>query len=579
MRHVSRTHRVALSWLFDRVIGPQKIQIKYVDTKNQLADMLTKGNFTRDEWNHLLRLFNIMNFSMFSCSHFLSIKKPNTISKRAQERRTGEELVVANWKPVSLRSRSLSANHSPMLDSRTSYSPGKQGLGRNSVFMRTERSARDRVQNLTTNSHVWHRGDNSFRSTSSERSEREMNQGSSTRRQVRGVQNQLAEVKLDHHNHDLQVSDTRYIEKFFTNVRQKLNRPEGDQMLDQRANVLTWRLFLCQQRWKLWYFLDTTTMRIWLLTGTPISKSSRRCSTSRRSWVWIRSTRFWMFPRLSCNLLLGWDLLCYMTKHSSGEKRRCMSIQTHFFAWEGCMNNRRPRKSGKISFNISRGPTHNIAVSQRDWGNNDWSSNNSWRIWRSNHLHVYVQRHRLDPEGKLSGMLFEFRQGEGFCKKISVGTWSFLGPGEEEKWHGTHYHKPEGQWNTTAGVMVADFKDSGHPVFRASSALDRRFLKKKGGQCTIHFSAEPSDADLLFRTIHSANQLSIYGAIADWCDELIDSANTWSIISQHGEIRSCVENWSLRKWIRWYEHLGRMFKQRGIDCASIKKDLKSYQER
>ena len=138
-----------------------------------------------------------------------------------------------------------------MLDSRTSYSPGKQGLGRNSVFMRTERSARDTVQNLTASSQVWHRGDNSFPSTSSERSEQEMNQGSSTRRQVRGVQNQLTEVKLDHHNHNLQVSDTRYIEKFFTNVRQKLNRPEGDQMLDQRANVLIWRLLLCQQRRKL----------------------------------------------------------------------------------------------------------------------------------------------------------------------------------------------------------------------------------------------------------------------------------------------------------------------------------------
>ena len=52
MRHVSRTHRVALDWLFDRIsLGP-KIQIKYIDTKNQLADILTKGNFTRDEWNH-----------------------------------------------------------------------------------------------------------------------------------------------------------------------------------------------------------------------------------------------------------------------------------------------------------------------------------------------------------------------------------------------------------------------------------------------------------------------------------------------------------------------------------------------
>ena len=68
MRHVSRTHRVALDWLFDRINLDPKIQIKYVDTKNQLAEILTKGNFTRDEWDHLLCLFNTMNFSMYSGS-------------------------------------------------------------------------------------------------------------------------------------------------------------------------------------------------------------------------------------------------------------------------------------------------------------------------------------------------------------------------------------------------------------------------------------------------------------------------------------------------------------------------------
>ena len=43
MRHVSRTHRVALDWWFDRINLDPKIQIKYIDTKNQLADILTKG--------------------------------------------------------------------------------------------------------------------------------------------------------------------------------------------------------------------------------------------------------------------------------------------------------------------------------------------------------------------------------------------------------------------------------------------------------------------------------------------------------------------------------------------------------
>ena len=76
MRHVSRTHRVALDWFFDRIYLDSKIQIKYIDTKNQLADILTKGNFTRDEWNHLLYLFNISHFSSINCLEVMSKRTP-----------------------------------------------------------------------------------------------------------------------------------------------------------------------------------------------------------------------------------------------------------------------------------------------------------------------------------------------------------------------------------------------------------------------------------------------------------------------------------------------------------------------
>ena len=54
MRHVSRTHRVSLDRFFDRIDLDPKIQIKYIDAKNQLADMLTKGNFAREGWNQHL---------------------------------------------------------------------------------------------------------------------------------------------------------------------------------------------------------------------------------------------------------------------------------------------------------------------------------------------------------------------------------------------------------------------------------------------------------------------------------------------------------------------------------------------
>ena len=92
MRHVSRTHRVALDWLFDRINLDPKIQIKYIDTKNQLSDILTKGNFTRDEWNHLLTLFDISQFSSTACIA--------AMAKRAQQE-SGEGRVTAKSRPMT----------------------------------------------------------------------------------------------------------------------------------------------------------------------------------------------------------------------------------------------------------------------------------------------------------------------------------------------------------------------------------------------------------------------------------------------------------------------------------------------
>ena len=89
LRHVSRIRGVTIDWLFDRINLYPRIQIKNVDTKNQLAN-LTKRSVTRDEWNHHLHLLNIMNLSTFSCSHFFQIESKTCrmfLSKRRQVRR------------------------------------------------------------------------------------------------------------------------------------------------------------------------------------------------------------------------------------------------------------------------------------------------------------------------------------------------------------------------------------------------------------------------------------------------------------------------------------------------------------
>ena len=109
------------------------IQIKYIDTKNQLADILTKGNFTRDDSNHLLCLFNIRHFSSTVCSE--------TMAKRSQHD-SGEERVTAKWRPVM----SLIARVPSHVTSSTSVSLGKRSYGNqdpwSTIAKKEERSGR-----------------------------------------------------------------------------------------------------------------------------------------------------------------------------------------------------------------------------------------------------------------------------------------------------------------------------------------------------------------------------------------------------------------------------------------------------
>ena len=98
------------------LILDSKIQMKYIDTRNQLADILTTGNFTRDEWNHLLNLFNISHFSSTACTA--------AMAKRAQQE-SGEGRVTAKSRPMmNLTARTLS-----FVSSSASSNPGRTSYG------------------------------------------------------------------------------------------------------------------------------------------------------------------------------------------------------------------------------------------------------------------------------------------------------------------------------------------------------------------------------------------------------------------------------------------------------------------
>ena len=76
-------------------------------------------------------------------------------------------------------------------------------------------------------------------------------------------------------------------------------------------------------------------------------------------------------------------------------------------------------------------------------------------------------------------------------------------------------------WDKTAEQMMLNFAKSGHPIFLATSALERGELRsKRKGKKSIHFNGREANIELILRTVISVNQLSIYGAVADLCKEL-----------------------------------------------------------
>ena len=111
------------------------------------------------------------------------------------------------------------------------------------------------------------------------------------------------------------------------------------------------------------------------------------------------------------------------------------------------------------------------------------------------------------------------------CKKIS----------EQDKGHSSgldqrksgilsvktvHEDRPQGEWDKIAELVMLKFGDSGHPVFRATSPLSRGVLKSKGGgKLSIHYCADPATIETVFRTITSVNQFSLYGTVAEMCQE------------------------------------------------------------
>ena len=379
MRHVTRTHRVALDWLFDRINIEPKVQIKYVDTQKQLADLLTE-------------VWRVMKGTIFfNCwTSWFSRCSLTAISL---------ELVAAKQRSVCLIS--LNQKQPSSLGSDASvvlvYHHWIESLCQ-------EAAGNWRETQIKTEQRVLKRGMKTFWSRKLRETATRWwcvcDSSGSRGKLHQCVEKQLDKARWDYHN--MQISVCLHVGKVFENLRQKLH----------------WsRDCLCRQRWNHQFISGFNTKRIWSQTRKPTSRSSRCCPILRWDWSWNNHSRFWMHLRWYTFSLLGWDLLCVMIKSSSGRKQKCMSTQSRSCVWERCIVILKRMQYGKvrsknfnnrtsIEWNISAGFTTIEILWEIEKDLNAWQINPE-QLEGINSIHVDVERHWFDTEWQTSERLRE----------------------------------------------------------------------------------------------------------------------------------------------------------------------------
>ena len=149
----------------------------------------------------------------------------------------------------------------------------------------------------------------------------------------------------------------------------------------------------------------------------------------------------------------------------------------------------------------------------------------TWAVQRQDHLHVNVQRHCVGRTRKHRRVWENFIRSSEICSQIPARTLVIFGTWIREEMVRNLLWFPDGYWDKTAEQMMLNLAESSHPMFRATSALERgEWRSREKGKKSLHFNGSEENIELILRTAISVNQLSISGAVADLCRELFKNS-------------------------------------------------------
>ena len=561
MRHVSRNHRVALDWLFGRINLDPKIQIKYIDTKNQLADILTKGNFTRDERNHLLSLFRIGHFSSTVCSA--------AMAKRAQQG-SEEERVTAKSRPMM----NLTARMPSVVSSSTSSNPGRTSYGYQDPGKsvagddRTGKPEKPSPPGYSKedygrswSSQEWKSGavehDRSgkpetiswdfLQKVDPHRAEHLLDGNAHSARYGEMIHNGSTKPKTINHQEHANSENfvvgsdaAEFVNKVKDQVRSRQKRMSNVAESSEEHSII-WRMFMAATLNAATFmgknfstiqtvvknFEDLTLKHMFDVTAQLVNNQVEingldKILWGKKSWtrlsligdetvINLQRTKVYVF---SDSVLCLGKVLQHPESNEAWKNRVAGVRSEKSYRDYDAING----ESTEFEWNIFPGfTTLQLCDKINDLLSNLGQTPESFtgRILFMSMFHDIS----CDRKGNKDECLANAEVVKVLARRFGLGQWSFIGPGSEKKWYSSE-NSPQGAWDHIAEEMLLEFAQSGHPIFRATTPLSRGALTSKGrGKLSIHFAADQNTIDTIYRIILSVNQLSVYGAVAAVCEE------------------------------------------------------------
>ena len=512
MRHVSRTHRVALDWLFGRINLDPKIQIKYIDTKNQLADILTKGNFTRDERNHLLTLFNISHFSSTACT--------TAMAKRAQQD-SGEGRVTAKSRPMM----NLTARTPSIVLSSASTNPGRTSYGHHEPEqpvlddgagkpVETSRSNYSQEYGSSWSSQVWKSGNgehdrsgqpeqNSWDSLEKVDPFREEHLLGRTAHSARNEEtihertvrpdSEDTQGKADFEKFIVGSDTTEFVNKVRNQVRIRQKRM-SDNAEDCTEHSIIWGMFMATTLNAVTFMGKNystmqnvvqneekiTLKQMFDITAQIINNDEEiycldKIEYQRNTWtqlslindpviIKLQSTKVYVF---SDSVLCLGKVLQHPECNEAWKNRVAgVRAERNYSDFEDVKG-----ESTEFEWNIFPGFT---SLQLCDRINDLLSSLGQTPETFTGRILFMSMFNDISCDGKdnKEQCLKNAEFVRTFAKRFGIGQWSFIGPGSEKKWYPSE-NSPQGEWDNLAEEMLLKFAESGHPIFRSTTPLVR----------------------------------------------------------------------------------------------------------